>query len=140
MNWWKSPTWGPAIHGGLVWLVTDGLPVLQYLQGQLTGDTVHFDANRFWLGLAAAFVTALISASRNQGAVSLTTAAGQIVKGVQDDGGQTVMAQARDVVPTNENVIVLRGTGDPMPAPVTSPPAVSPPPDADRPYDSREGP
>lgn len=103
---WKSPTWGPIIHGVAVWLVTDGLPVLQYLQGVLTGDTATFDWNRFWLGLGAAVVAALISASRNSGAVTLTEPAGAKVKGIVRDGGMVVVTRADHVVANDETVLI----------------------------------
>lgn len=90
MNW-KGPNIGPVLHGLAVWLITDGLPVLQYLQAQLAGETTRWDWNRFLVGLAAAIVAALISASRNQGAVSLNVGTAAAVKGIADAGGSAMV-------------------------------------------------
>lgn len=115
----KAPNLGPLLHGFAVWLVADGLPILEYLRAQLTGDTANWSWDRFLLGLGAAVVTALISAGRNAGAVELKKDETLWVKGVQQDGGEAVIAQARDVVPNNENVIILR---DPLAPPAATPP------------------
>lgn len=111
-DWFKSATWGPLIHGGLVWFVTDGLPILLYLQRQVTDQNPNFNWSQFWIGLAAALLTALISAGRNQGAVTLPKTTGEMVKGIQGTGGSVVAATANEIVRNQDTVLVLKPKED----------------------------
>lgn len=90
MNW-KSADFGPFAHGISVWLLADGIPVLTYLQDQLTGLNTAFDWSRFTIGLLAAILTAFISAARNKGAMTLDKADGQAVKAIQGTSAGNAM-------------------------------------------------
>lgn len=105
---WKGANFGPLAHGLLVWLLTDGVPVLTYLQDQLTNQPAHFDFGRFGLGLAAAVLAALLSAARNAGAVSLNTGTTAAVKGIQESGGSVSVATMAESAVTEGSAPNLR--------------------------------
>ncbi len=84
----RSADLGPWIHGISTFLASEiGLALLTYVQTQLTAKPEVFTWQGFFTGLALTIIAATISASRNNGSVTINTGTGSAIKGIQGARG-----------------------------------------------------
>lgn len=104
-NWLRDPATGPALHaaaGLLAALLSAGI-------GYVTDPSDPFQLGAPVLGLLGVLGQALVAWLRNNGAVAITSAEGNVVKAIRADGGEAVLTTARRVVSNDDPVLVLRG-------------------------------
>lgn len=110
LSGWKAPNLGPPLHGLVVFLATEGLPILRYINDSLSGGTANWDWDRFLVGMIPVAITVLISAGRNKGAVAIPSDSIEMVKGVPMvlPDKEVVVTQADRIIPNSDPVMVVR--------------------------------